>query len=239
MKKKFLYLCLVSLLIGFVACSNDDEDNREKNIKETIVGRWRQTYGASLNGRPARLDLHLKADGTGCVVFKTTDNSSDIKVSYSDITYSLAGDQIEIKSNTNDLNGTFTLSKSYDSSIALKNVKTSQEYMFYKSRSDSELLEYYWKVKLSNSDTKNYYLFDFKSSTSGTQRYVKTSSSDYEDFNFTYTFDYENGPLSISYSNGETADYFYSVHSDMNLLLFSKKSDSNSIYYTVLTRVAK
>jgi len=240
MRKTLFYLLFAPLLLGLTACSKDDDEEspeeKEQSIKESIVGRWHQLTGAKLDGEDAYFELHLKADGTGHAVFKTSGSRSDIKVSYSPVTYTLSGEKIMFNSNVQNLNGTFTLKSSYSSSFTLNNASTSEDMTFYKSDAESELLSYKWQQKLTDSYIKNYYMYEFQSSSTGTMRHVKSSSRDYEDYSFTYTFDYANGPMTINYSDGSKSNYFYSVHCGIDLILFSRKSGSSDVYYSIWTR---
>lgn len=229
--------------MAFSSCSKDEEESAESRkakkeaaLKEELLGRWYQ-LDATLNGNKARLEMHLKSNGKGHIVLKSSDRTN-MEVYYGEFYYTISGETITFTGDKT-VNGSYTIKSSYSSGFTMVNNANSKESTLYKSDSDCELLKYLWKLKLTDSSIKNYYLFEFYVTGNGNAKYVKSSSTDYENISFTYTHDYANGPMTINLANGQSANFFYTVRIGIDLVCFSKDSKTGNTMYSLLTYQTK
>ena len=223
--RKFFYLLLLPLFCGLAACSSDD-DGDGKITMSSIAGRWTQD-DATLNGSDAYSLLHLKEGGTGHVVFKSKDTKNPT-VTYDDITYTLSENVLTIIGSS--IAGVYTVGTGYNTLI-LTNVTNSMQSLFAKNTYNNSLTKWIWKRKLTDSSIRDYLLIDFSEANEGTLTRVYNSAKETSDRTFTYTYDSENGPLTIRYDNGDTDYFFYAMHLGGNYLFFSRDSESSTVYY--------
>ena len=213
--KRHCYLLLTLLaLVAFNACSNEDENSYEITL-DNLACRWQQD-GAILAGETGYLILHLNTNGSGHVVFRTQ-ALTDPVVYYDEITYSLNGKILTIYGS--NLAGTYTIEQC-TRTLTLRNVATNLLSIFSLAVQETSILKYNWKLNTTDSALHNYYLFEFGTSGTGKMTWIGNTNAEQTVYNFTYSLDYANGPMTIKYSDGSQSHYFYTVFLGGNFLLF-------------------